>query len=309
MEISILFLSLIFILSPIRSAEARIVDRTAALVNAEVITLSDLSKFKKYFGLRKEIDPFIAFFNFNPQSEKEKISYLVQEALVTQKFPATKADVDEEIQAVQKKNNIDQDGLKNILKAQNVNFEVYTQMMGMSISKRKLMDRELRPIAVVTDDEVKNYYYTNPSFIERKKKQKLLLSYDLTQMRISGKALANEVAEKLRLGEDFDALAVKFADRGVTNTALGVLREDKLSDPIRASLEGLKTGETTHPVDLGADNLFVIHKVNSIGAPNDPVFEKEKPQIQGLLYQKAMERQLVLWTEREKRNAFVHVPE
>lgn len=290
------------------SAEARVIDRTAALVNSDVITLSDVGRFRNYFNLRKEIDPFVAFFNFSPKSPRETIDYLVQESLVLQKFPASKADVDEEVQAVLKKNNIELEALKGILKNQNVTFDVYESLMGVSIAKRKLMDRELRPLAVVTEDEVKNFYYTDPAFIERKRKQKLLLSYDLAQMRIEGKALSAEIADKLRGGEDFDSIAQRYVDKGVRTTPLGVLREDKLAEPIRASLESLKVGETSKPISLG-ENLFVIHKVNSISAPHDPVFEREKAQIQGILYQKAMERQLTLWSEREKRNAFVHVPE
>lgn len=301
-------IAILILASSAPTAEARLIDRTSALVNGEVITLSDVNRFRQTFALRKEIDPFIAFFQMNPQTPKDMTDYLVQEQLITQKFPTSKADIDEEIQAVVNKNNIDIETLKGILKAQGTSFDSYQQMMGISIAKRKLMDRELRPLAVVTEDEVKNFYYTNPAFIERKRKQKFLLSYDLGQMRVPSKALANEIAEKIRAGDDFDAVAAKYVDRGVRANALGVLREDSLSQAIRASLEGLKVGEVTKPVEVG-ESLFVIHKVNAISAPHDPVFEKEKPQIQSHLYQKAMERQLQLWIERERRNAFVHIPE
>src|SRR3989338_4914720 len=175
------FKILIFLatLAAANSSEAKVIDRTAALVNGDVITLSDVGRFRQYFNLRKEIDPFVAFFNISPRAGRETIDYLVQESLVTQKFPSTKADIDEEVQAVLKKNNIELESLKGILKSQNVGFDTYQQLMGVSIAKRKLMDRELRPLAVVTEDEVKNFYYTDSAFIERKRKQKFLLSYDL----------------------------------------------------------------------------------------------------------------------------------
>jgi peptidyl-prolyl cis-trans isomerase SurA len=290
------------------SAEARILDRTVAIVNADVITLSDTTKFRRYFNLRKEVDPFVAFFGLNPEALKDITDHLIQETLVTQKMAPSKADVDEEIQTILRKNNIELDALKNILSAQGVSFEAYTQLMGISVAKRKLIDRELRPLAVVTEDEVKNFYYTDPAFLARKKKQELLLSYDLSQARIEGQQLATEISDRIAAGEDFDAVTARYVDRGVRTAALGVLREDSLSQQIRNSLDGLKVGDSSKPVALGTD-FYVIHKINSISAPKDPVFEREKSQIQSILYQRAMQRQLQLWTERERRSAFIHIPE
>src|SRR3989338_491763 len=121
------FKILIFLatLAAANSSEAKVIDRTAALVNSEVITLSDVGRFRQFFNLRKEIDPFVAFFNNNPQSGRETIDYLIQESLITQKFPSTKADIDEEIQAVLKKNNIELESLKGILKSQHVGYDMY----------------------------------------------------------------------------------------------------------------------------------------------------------------------------------------
>ena len=301
-------LAVFLLLASTTAAEAKVVDRTVALVNADVITLSDTEKFRRYFGLRKEIDPFVAFFSLKPEALKDITDYLVQENLIGQKLSPTKADIDEEIQSILRKNNIELEALKNILSAQGVSFEVYSQLMGVSVAKRKLIDRELRPLAVVTEDEVRNFYYTDPAFLARKKKQELLLSYDLSQMRVEGQALAAEISDRIAAGEDFDSVATKYLNRGVRSAALGVLREDSLSQAIRSSLEGLKVGDSTKPIALGTD-FYVLHKINSISAPKDPVFEREKPQIQSILYQRAMQRQLALWTERERRNAFIHIPE
>ncbi len=45
--------------------------------------------------------------------------------------------------------------------------EDYEYLMKVSVSKRKLMDRELRPLSNVTDEEIKNHYYTSQEFLEK----------------------------------------------------------------------------------------------------------------------------------------------
>lgn len=289
-------------------AQGRKIDGTAALVNAEVITLSDLAKLRRTLPFRKELDPVLAFFGKNPKSDTELRDFLVQETLISTKFPVSKEEVSEEVNGILRRNNIDLDGLKAVLKQQGISYETYSDLMTVSLAKRKLMDRELRPLSAVTPDEVKNYYYTAPEFLERKQQTSMLLSYGLIQLRLPSRAIADEVRDRLKQGEDIDAIANQFADRGVSMSDLGVLREDKIADSIRKSIEGLKVGEYTPAVSLGTDE-FVVHKVSSISAPHDPVFEEKKEKIQDTLFRKAMDRQLFLWTERAKADAYVFIPE
>lgn len=279
-----------------------------ALVNGAVVTKSDLDKFRANIGLRKELDPFVAFLQIIPKNDIELRDFLIQEALITQKFTTPKEEVDAEIQSIMKRNGIDEETLRGVLRQQGVKFETYTELMTTSLSKRKLMERELRPLSAVTPDEIKNYYYTAPEFVERKRKQELLLSYGLVQVQLRSRGVVDELTERLRSGEDFEAAVNRYVDRGASQTNLGVLREDKLAEPIRKSLEGLKVGESSTPLEL-PDGSFVIHRVISIGAPHDPEFDREKAKIEGKLYQRALERQLQLWTARERSNAYVHVPE
>lgn len=289
-------------------SEARLVDKTMALVNSEVITKSDIHKLERNLGFRRELDPLLAFLGKSPKTEKELVEFLVQESLIVAKFPATKEEVNEEVQGILKRNHIDLEGLSGVLKSQGISYDNYIDLMSVSLSKRKLMERELRPLSVVTEDEVKNYYYTAPEFLQRKQKQSLLLSYGLVQMQIPSRALADEVKERLKSGEDFDAVANQLSERGVRVADLGVIREDKVSDAIRKSLDGLKVGEYTAPLNLSGSD-YLIHKIASISAPHDPIFEAEKAKIQNTLYQRAMDRQLNLWTERERRSAYIHIPE
>lgn len=295
----------LLLLAPLTNAEARLVDKTLALVNSDVILQSDLGTFKKNYALRKEIDPFIGLSGFSSEGTKEILDYLVQEKLVLQKAPPTDDETEEEINSVQRNNKITRDQLKDVLKAQGVNFEDYRRLMAVSVAKRKMVDRELRPLAAVSDEDVKNFYYTDKNTKDRRKEQKLVLTYSLQQLILPSSALSEEASKRIRAGEDFDAVTADLAARGADSSVLSSISEDNMNPKIREAIQGLKVGDTTKPITAGSG--YMILKVTELGAPKDPVFEKEKEMIRSNLFQKALVNQLKVWTEREKAASYVHI--
>lgn len=300
------FTSVFFFLLFALSAHAREVDRTAVLVNGDVVLKSDIHSFKKTFSLRREIDPFVGLTGLGADAkEKDVVEYLIQERLAQQKHAATDDEVEEEINAVQRNNRIDRDHLKEVLKSQGVKFEDYKRIMGVSVSKRKLIEKELRPLAAISDEDVKNYYYTDASFQGRKKDSKLVLSYTLQQMLIPTQSLAETAMKRLRAGEDFDSVASDLAGKGVESSRLGTISEDNMNSRIRDAIQGLKVGDSTKAFSTGQG--YMVLRILEIGAPKDPVFEREREKIRNELFQKALINQLRLWTERERASSYVHL--
>ncbi|MGZ3694186.1 MAG: peptidylprolyl isomerase [Bdellovibrionota bacterium] len=296
------FLSLILA----SGAQARTVDRTLGLVNAEVVLQSDITAFHKTFALRHEIDPFIQLLDISSSAtSKQVLDYLVQERLVLQKFPATEDEIEEEINAVQRNNHIDRDRLKEVLSSQGVKFDDYRKLMAVSVSKRKLIDRELRPLAAVSDEDVKNFYYTDASFLSHRKEQKLVLTYSLQQLLVPNSEVAEAAQKKLKAGTDFDSVASELASKGVESSKLANISEENMNSKIREAIQGLKVGETTKTLSAGTG--YMILRIQEVGAPKDPVFEAEKEKIRGTLFQKGLLAQLKLWSEREHNSSYVHL--
>lgn len=276
-------------------AQAREIDRTTVLVNGDVVLRSDVNAFKKNFALRREIDPFVALLGLTPEStakEKDALDYLVQERLVLQKYTAQDEQIEEEINSVQRNNHIDREHLKEVLKSQGVKFDDYRRLMGISVSKRKLIDNDLRPLAAISDEDVKNFYYTDSSFQARRKEQKLVLSYTLQQMLLPTSAMTETAQKRLKAGEDFDSVAAELASRGVESSRLGTISEENMNPKIREAIDGLKVGESTKPVSTGSG--YMILRILEIGAPKDPIFERERERIRNELFQKALVNQLKL---------------
>lgn len=285
------------------TAQARLIDKTAAQVNSDVVLLSDISTFKKNLTLRKEIDPFIGLTGISFAENKEILDYLVQEKLVLQKFNVTEEEAEEEINAVQRNNKIDREQLKSVLTSQGVKFSDYKKLMLVSAAKRKLVDRELRPLAAVTDEEVKNFYYTDSSTRSARKGENLVLSYSLRQLILPNSHLSEAASKRLNNGEDFDSVASELSTNGAELTNLGMISEENMNSKIRDAIQGLKVGEVTKPLSTGSG--YMILKITEIGAPKDPIFEREKERIRGTLFQKALQNQLRIWTDKERSLSYI----
>ncbi|MGZ3705168.1 MAG: peptidyl-prolyl cis-trans isomerase, partial [Bdellovibrionota bacterium] len=210
-----------------------------------------------------------------------------------------------EINAVQRNNHIDRDHLKEVLKSQGVKFEDYRRLMGVSVSKRKLIEKDLRPLAAISDEDVRNFYYTDSVFANRRKTQKLVLSYTLQQMLLPTEAMAQTAQKRLHAGEDFDSVAAELSSRGVETSRLASMSEENINPKIREAIQGMHVGESTRTIVAGDTRMIL--RILEIGAPQDPVFEKEKETIRNELFQKALVNQLKLWTERERASSYVHV--
>ncbi len=289
------------------TAQAKVIDRTAATVGNTIITLSDINRFKRNLKSRKNLDPFFSL-GITPGSSKQTIKFLIQEVLITKKFPASDNEIKASINDILQKNNINRTTLKKFLKKQGIRYADYRRLVGVNISKRNFIEKEIKPQARVTEDEVRNYYYTEPKYAKHRKKRTLLLSYKISQLKIPNKRLVRKVTARLKRGQSFRSVATALKNKGVEFVSLGTLREDTLSKTIKKALLGLRVGESTRPISMGIRGARQILKIDKINAPTDPVFERLKNQIYKLFYQKAIVRQIKSWTEVEMSQAFVYIP-
>ncbi len=286
-------------------AEARIIDRTAAVVNGAVILTSDIDNFRKQIKFRGQLDPFISVFQLVPENEKDILNYLIQEQLILQKFDPKDEEVESAINGIQQNNGITRDQLKQVLTSQGVTFDLYKEMMRTSVAKGRLIE-QLKPLAIISDDQVRNFYYTNPEFKDLRKNQKTVLSYDLEQLLLPNRTTADLAQARLNNGEDLASLVNQMSDRGVELVNLGVLSEEALNAVTKKALESVGSGGFSQPINTGSG--YIILHVKSIGSPKDPAFERIKEQLRNRLGRTALSKQLAIWTEHERGGSFVHIP-
>ncbi len=300
-------------LSFLNLSHAVLIDKIIGIVNNEVILLSDINKFETSLSLRKELDPI---FSFNPNMESGKpsreqiLDFLVQDKLVSIAFKISDADVEQEIQSVQRNNRLSREDLITFLKSKGFTFDEYFEVMRSGLQKRALLDREIRNRVNITDDDVKNQYYNN----ESKGTTGSTLEYHLLMIALDYKTYkspqdavryAEEITKNINQGESFIDLAKRVSDDPTSEQGgdLGYLSSDALTEPLRSAVKKLQISQISPP--LKTPKGIVLLKLVDIRSTDNTALNEVREQIRERLAKEEYKKQLMLWAERAKNNAYI----
>jgi peptidyl-prolyl cis-trans isomerase SurA len=217
-----IFLASVFIFLLISaSCPAAVVDRIVALVNNDVITLSELEETgKKLFDQVKNTtlpDERPAKMR---QAREEVLERLVENKLLEQeirerKIEITDRQVNDTIQDVMESNKLTENELKAVLAKDGVTYSVYRQRIREELGKMRLINREIKSKIVIQDDSLYSYYqehlkqFTDATEI---KVQRIFFPVPRSatdEARISPSWRGNiPRARKLRPGDSWDILSV-----------------------------------------------------------------------------------------------------
>ena len=302
-----------FAADPVRAAVA---DRLEASVNSSIILLSDLRRFRDVLKLRAQLDPLFAgtpvAAKGTAATDLEIVEFLINERLISQQFQIPDTEVEQEINSIQSNNHIDRTALKSALKEQGFSFDDYFDLIRASVSKRNLIDRDIRTKVTISDDDIKNYFYNHYS-----RNSAIPIAYHMQLISVSTKsfkssAAAREAAERalqaLKAGEAFDEVAKRASDHPTASTGgdLGTLTDDQMAPAIREQVKGLKIGQVSPVFGTAKAGGFYIIKLVDVKSSYSDRYEKAKDEIRNQLYAGEYQHQIQLWIERQRQSAFIH---
>ncbi|MDP2168642.1 MAG: peptidylprolyl isomerase [Thermodesulfovibrionales bacterium] len=226
-------------------------DRVAAVVNKEVITWLEL-----YKAMGLELDRGAA-----PMADKEKLKVFKDneasflEEMINAKLQLQEArrfgigagdrEVESAINNIRKSYSMNADEFAKAVEKEGFTLEEYRKRLSDEIIFSKVIDREVRSKVTVTEEEINRYLEE----IGRRQGE----TYRIRQifLRDGGdvKERTGEVLERLRAGEDFQALAAEYSDdpSGKRGGDLGSVTLDDLAPEFQEALRTLKPGEVSAP--------------------------------------------------------------
>ncbi len=288
------------------------IDRLEASVNASLILTSDVERFKKTVSLRAQLDPLfvgsVAGTKGANASTQEVVDFLIEERLIALTYPATDTETDQAINQIQSENRLSRSSLKEALQEQGFSFDDYFELIRMSVSKKNLVETDIRTKVSVTDDDVKNFYFNK---FNRDTKAPRTYSFQMISVLPSdfkSSQSAHEVLERalreIKAGEAFDEVAKRITD-GAGDGSLAKVPEDQLSSSLKAEMEKMKIGELSGVLGTPNSQFFVIRLVD-VTAGDDERYQKIKEDIRNQLAASEYQHQISLWLDRKKQNAFIH---
>ena len=174
----------------------------------------------------------------------------------------------------------------------------------------RVVDREVRGLIMVAESEMKRYYQ------EHQDRFAYPEEYQLSQILIKprtpdGLAAAHGRAEALlatlKHGEPFEDLALRFSDGADASRGgrLGLVRQGELIPALEQALTSVEVGQTTGIVET-AEGLHIV-RVDDKKPRQFRPFEQVKAEIQSLVFQQKTEDQYQIWMADLKNKAYIEI--
>lgn len=248
---------------------------------------------------------------------EQYLDRLIDETLVLQQIEelgltVADAEVDEAIRDVQRNNKLTEEQLTKALESQGMSFDAYKAKLKDQILHFKLIGRQVQSKVEVSDTEIRNYFrahideYREPPYVSLSNLI-IRLPQQVGQQEIDeARTLADKTLERLKQGEDFEAVLDELTDAGLAQGGkMGRFKEGELSPDILEALNGLSPGDYSEPVENLAG--FLVFKIDDRTPGRIRQFDQVKVEIKQMLLDEDREREFKRWSTTLKKKAYIDI--
>jgi len=301
-------------------ASAReLVDRVVAVVNKDVILQSDVDELVEMIGpqeLRGLQGEALA--SAEGQLTMDVLDGLIANKLIDQAMDraaveVSDRDVENAIQDVAKSNSMTTEQLFGELEKQGLDPDEYRVELKKQLRQYQFMNLEIRARVEVSEDDVRAAWLQMTAGRGGDvawRLQRILLAFADGADDAAKQAIRDEATTllgELNGGKDFAVVAGARSDDTTTNAKggdAGLVKPTDLSEAFAAPLTAAEAGTAVSvELPMGVWLLRVAESVDTVEA----AFEQQRDELARRLYDEAMERELDLWTEEERRKAHVEI--
>ena len=284
---------------------AQVEDRIIAIVNSDLIMLSDMKRelTPGRERMQKEFHGDMLARRLKT-AEYMALTSMIERKLQLQEAKARSVEVtDQEVrQAVQ---NMKQQG-ETIDETNPANMKNVREQLTLL----KVVDREVRSGVMVADSDMKRY------FQEHRDRFALPEEYTLSQILIvprspddmaDAKEKVREVMKRLKQGESFEDLALQFSDgpNASRGGRIGLVRQGELLPGIERAIAKLVPGGISDVIET-SDGFQVVRLEDKKPKQFRP-YEEVRIEIQGLVFQQKSEDVFQAWLADLKNKAYIEI--
>jgi len=295
------------------------VDRIVAIVNDEIITLSELEGFRKAFfphtssggdWLSRELDLV--------KVQEKALNALINDKLIEQEAERQQITIsDEQIQetvdSVKQDQGLTQDQLEIMLKAQGLTYEKYKTELEKTLKRTKMVKRAVKSDVEITDENLEHYYRTHIQVYMADSSVRVshillpLSSNPTSQQENDVRFLAQEIKGRADTGESFAALAQEYAGRMPEMRAgdLGYFKKGEMIPALEEEAFALEVHEVGGPVRTPQG--MVLIRVTDRKASQPIPLEKIRKRVEADYYASEVERRYQEWIDKLREKAVIEV--
>ncbi len=291
------------LVSPLVGA-AKVEDRIVAIVNQDLIMLSDIKhelspeqeRIKKQYRGEEQARRLKA-------AESMALTTMIERKLQLQEAKARDIHVNDQevkqavIQLKQQGEKLDEKDSSSVKGVRD------------QLTLLKVVDREVRSGVMVADPEMKRYYN------EHRDRFALPEEYTLSQILIKpssedmagAKGKARAVMDLLKRGESFEDLALQFSDGPTASRGgrLGLVRQGELLPGIERGVANLVPGAISDVIE-SPDGLHIVRLDDKKPKQFRP-YDEVRQEIQALVFQQKSEDMFQAWLADLKNKAYIEI--
>ena len=316
-KIGYLLLILAFFLA--QPLYGEVIDRIVAVVGDEIITISELNRaFEPYRKNIKENyrgnDPEKAL----KEARAVLLNRLIDAILIEQEAKKSGINVkdDEVMNAITQiiaRRDISMEELNKGLAREGVSFESYKKNIRDQLVRMKLVRREIKSKIIVTDKEIGEYYSSHKQDYEGTESvriKQILLLFPEGANKETKEKLGKEmedIHEKLKKGEPFDALAAKYSQGPAASSGgdLGFIGKGMMLPEVEEAAFKLEKGETSGVISSPA-GFHIIMVTDKLGAGLKPI-AVVREEILAKLEEQKLEKKFEEWLMELRQKTHIEI--
>jgi len=272
-----------------------VVDRVVAIVNDEIITMSDLQREESLRKTNGKVDERLLL--------EDMIDRKLQMAAAKRAgMDVTDKELADALSDIMKRNSLDAGQFEAALIKDGITLDQYKTELREQMTLSRMFNKFVRSGIAVDEAEVHAYYERNLSSFTLPEEIRVRQMYfpipeKATPSQIDAvRKQAQAVYERARKGEDFIRLVHENSPGGPRGEDgdLGFMQREHMLPEIEQATQTLKPGDIAGPL-LCAGGFHII-RLEEVRTPVKP-FEKVKDEITKTLYQQKMENSYRSWLQ------------
>ncbi|MFQ5847829.1 MAG: peptidylprolyl isomerase [Candidatus Methylomirabilales bacterium] len=313
---------LLALLISVRAAAAGqpvLIDKVVAVVNDEVITLSELQKEEKPLiqRIREELTGDARASQMEI-TERQILDALILRRLQLQeakkeKVTVNRAEVTATLEKIKRQNGLSSDvEFAAALAQENLTLREFRTKVWEQLVVDRLLIKKVRTSVLVSEEEVTRYYEAHTD--EFQQAPSVRIRHILVRLprqaspadRAQARTRAAEALEQLKDGADFAQVAAQYSDGAAAQEGgdLGVIRKGELDPALESVAFSLKPGSISEVVETGAGLNIIKVEERTIG--DVPIARVREQMRQRLLAEKLRQRMKAYFAEI-KAKAYIDV--
>ncbi len=320
---SAIFLALFSLFLAANTTKAELVDKIVAIVNDDIITLSELQE--ETAAAEKKILISVPLANQAQalyEAREQALSSIIDKKLIAQeakkaRVKVSKEEVDLALADIQRRATMSDQQFSRELSKAGLSLKTYRENLRSQLLQRKIVNYDIRSKIVISESRIKEFY-ENEYTVETNDNEFYLLQIGVRWKDANEEELAQKKRKALERtkriynlavnGEDFGSLAEEYSDLPSAQDRgdIGSFTLDDMDDSMKNAVSALAPGDISQIIETPAGYQFFKLISNTAGQTTSKTpYEKVKETIKAKLFEQEMQREFKEWVTRLKEEAYI----